>query len=215
MCANSSTQAATGRIRAAARTVGATRRPLLAGKPCSSADGRHSWGQALQKAEQKKRWQQLLEHLPENIRQLWHALGGHEKGRMEDLWRLFEAYGGQTIRVPAAIPAERHHPLLRRLGKRCAGKLVAAFGGTPVYVPRCTSVLTKLRQQEIIETFSWHTARGTSSTAAVASLARRHGISDRQVWKILKKTTSAPSQGYLLQELRDIGPHKENQLNYL
>ncbi|MDD4701830.1 MAG: Mor transcription activator family protein [Desulfovibrio sp.] len=156
----------------------------------------------MQKAEQKKHWQQLLEHLPENIRQIWHALGGHEKGRLEDLWRLLETYGGQTIRVPATIPAERHHPLLRRLGKRCTGKLVAAFGGTPVYVPRCTSVLTKLRQQEIIETFSRHTARGTSSTAAVACLARRHGLSDRQIWNILKKVTSAPAQGYLLHELK-------------
>lgn len=202
MCASSSKPASTGRMRPAGHTASSARRPFLAEKPSSTAGGRYSWGQAMQKADQNKRWQQLLEHLPENIRQIWHALGGNENGRMEDLWRLLETYGGQTIRVPATIPTERHHPLLRRLGKRCAGKLVAAFGGTPLYVPRCTSVLTKLRQREIIETFSRHTSRGTSSTAAVACLARRHGLSDRQIWSILKKITSAPTQGYLLQELK-------------
>ena len=215
MYASSASGAAPACVHSAARTASAAPAPLGQTQRPKASGGRRSWGQALQKAEQKKRWQQLLEHLPENMRQIWHALGGRELGRLDDLWRLLDTYGGQTIRVPAVIPAERHHPLCRRLGKRCAAKLVAAFGGTPLYVPRCSSVLTKLRQQEIIDTFSRHTAQGKSSTAAVASLARRHGLSDRQVWKILKKVASAPAQGHLLHEFKEMGPQKENQNNHL
>lgn len=213
MYTSSAAGAAPARVHSAARNASAAPAPLGKTPRPAASDRRRSWGQALQKADQKKRWQQLLEHLPENMRQIWHALGGQKNGRLDDLWRLLDAYGGQTIRVPSVIPAERHHPLCRRLGKRCAARLIAAFGGTPLYVPRCSSVLTKLRQQEIIETFSRHTAQGKSSTAAVACLARRHGLSDRQVWKILKKVASAPAQGYLLHEFKEMGPQKENQDN--
>lgn len=213
MYASSASGAAQARVHSATSTGSAMPGPLGKTQRPAASGGRRSWGQALQKANQKKRWQQLLEHLPENMRQIWHALGGQEKGRLDDLWRLLDTYGGQTIRVPAVVPAERHHPLCRRLGKRCAARLVTAFGGTPLYVPRCSSVLTKLRQQEIIETFSRHTAQGKSSTAAVACLARRHGVSDRQVWKILKKVASAPAQGYLLHEFKEVGPQKENHDN--
>ena len=187
MYASSASGAAPARVHSAARTASAAPAPLAQTQRPKASGGRRSWGQALQKANQKKRWQQLLEHLPENMRQIWHALGGRELGRLDDLWRLLDTYGGQTIRVPAVIPAERHHPLCRRLGKRCAAKLVAAFGGTPLYVPRCSSVLTKLRQQEIIDTFSRHTAQGKSSTAAVASLARRHGCPIARSGKSSKK----------------------------
>ncbi|SCM73973.1 Mor transcription activator family protein [Desulfovibrio sp. 86] len=215
MYASSACGTAPARVHPAASTANAASPPPGKTQRPTASGGRRAWGQALQKADQKKRWQQLLEHLPENMRQIWHALGGQKNGRLDDLWRLLDTYGGQTIRVPAVLPADRHHPLCRRLGKRCAAKLVTAFGGTPLYVPRCSSVLTKLRQQEIIETFSRHTAQGKSSTAAVSCLARRHGLSDRQVWKILKKVASAPAQGYLLHEFKEMGPQKENQDNHL
>lgn len=215
MYASSACGTAPARVHPAASTASAGSPPPGKTQRPTASGGRRAWGQALQKADQKKRWQQLLEHLPENMRQIWHALGGQKNGRLDDLWRLLDTYGGQTIRVPAVLPADRHHPLCRRLGKRCAAKLVTAFGGTPLYVPRCSSVLTKLRQQEIIETFSRHTAQGKSSTAAVSCLARRHGLSDRQVWKILKKVASAPAQGYLLHEFKEMGPQKENQDNHL
>ena len=56
---------------------------------------------------------------------------------------------------------------------------------------------------DIIENFTRRTRRGSSSTAAVAGLARRHGISDRRVWQILKKEGSAPAQARLLFKLGD------------
>ncbi len=193
---------------ACSRPAASAARPRgsAARRPSSSSE-RQSWGQAMQKAGKERQWRQLLEHLPENVRQIWHALGGHEKGRMEDLWRILQAYGGQSLRVPSSLPTQRHHPLRRRLGTRCTVKLVAAFGGTPLYVPSCAGVLTRLRQREIIESFTRETTRGISSTATVANLARKHGLSDRQIWKILKKTASAPAQGHLLHHLQRMDMH--------
>ena len=63
--------------------------------------------------------------------------------------------------------------------------------------------MTRVRQHEIIKGFSRSTGRGSSSTAAVSSLARRHGVSDRRVWQILKKESSVPPQGKLLLMLGD------------
>lgn len=105
---------------------------------------------------------------------------------------VLHAYGGQDLRVPRQEP-KRDSPLRRRLGLRCLRKLMAAFGGTRVYVPRCNALLGKLRQREIIEGFSRHTGHGLSSTAAVAALAQRHDMSDRRIWQLLKKEASAPA----------------------
>ena len=196
--------------RSTASTVKSPKRPA---RQSSSSNGRQAWGQAMQRAGQEQQWRHLLEHLPENVRQIWHALGGHEKGRMQDLWRILQAYGGQSLCIPSTLPAQRHHPLRRRLGARCTAKLVAAFGGTPLYVPSCARVLTKLRQRNIIELFTRETTRGLSSTAAVGNLARKHGLSDRQVWNILKKTASAPAQGRLLHDLQTPDMHAKNTHN--
>lgn len=141
------------------------------------ARGRDSWGHALRLSQEEREWEEILLHLPNNVRQLW---------------RVLHAYGGQDLRVPRQEP-KRDSPL-RRLGLRCLRKLMAAFGGTRVYVPRCNALLGELRQREIIEGFSRHTGHGLSSTAAVAALAQRHDMSDRRIWQILKKEASAPAR---------------------
>lgn len=167
------------------------------GRPARARD-RDAWGHALRLSEEERHWLELLDHLPENARQLWEALKS-----VPELRRVLHCYGGCNLRVPRTIPGDRNHPLRRRLGLRCLRKLMAAFGGTCIYVPRCNALLGRLRQREIIETFSRHTTHGTSSTAAVASLAQRHGMSDRRIWQILKKEASAPSTARVLYHLGD------------
>ena len=98
----------------------------------------------------------------------------------------------QDLRVPRQEP-KRDSPL-RRLGLRCLRKLMPAFGGTRVYVPRCNALLGKLRQREIIEGFSRHTGHGGRAAQAVAALAQRHDMSDRRIWQLLKKEASAPAR---------------------
>jgi len=157
-----------------------------------------AWGHALHMAETEEQWRELINHLPDNARQIWRALND-----MKQFWGVLHAFGGQCIRVPRNVPKDRTHPLRKTLGLKCLRKLMATFGGTSLYVPRCTAIMTRLRQHEIVKGFSRSTGRGSSSTSAVSSLARRHGVSDRRVWQILKKESSVPPQAKLLLMLGD------------
>ena len=153
-------------------------------------------GEGTPAADAARHWQEVLPHLPENARLLWHALQD-----MNMLWRVLRTCGGQSLRIPRRMPAEQS-PLYRALGGQILARLLPWLGGTSIYVPRCEALLCKLRQYEIITTFSRQTAQGQSSTAAVALLARRHGLSDRRIWQILKKSIAAPPQPGALALLR-------------
>lgn len=157
-------------------------------------------------AAEEDLWRALLPHLPETARLLQEALGG-----MRPFWRLLHNYGGQSLRVPSREPCAEH-PLCQTLGVGAVRGLIAMFGGTSVYVPRCSSLLNRLRQHEIITAFSQSTSRGTSSVTAVAQLAKRYNLSDRRIWQILKKTPSLPPQGQMLRRLASVAktPHTAN-----
>lgn len=94
------------------------------GRPARARD-RDAWGHALRLSEEERHWLELLDHLPENARQLWEALKS-----VPELRRVLHCYGGCNLRVPRTIPGDRNHPLRRRLCLRCLRKLMAAFGGT-------------------------------------------------------------------------------------
>lgn len=168
-------------------------------KPAASRQDRQvrgAWGRALRLAEEERQWRELARHLPESARLIWDILD-HPR----QFQRVLHLYGGQNLHVPRRLPDPRH-PLRRSLGTSCLRKLMAAFGGTSLYVPRCEALFQKMRQHDIIDDFSRSTRQGVSSTAAVAGLARRHGISERRVWQTLKKDGSAPPQARLLHSLR-------------
>ncbi len=169
--------------------------PTPRGRP-RQGDG--SWGRALQLADEDRLWRELLTHLPDNARLLWEALRD-----MRQFRRVLHVFGGQNLKIPQTPPGERTHRLCRKLGMRCLRKLVTAFGGTYLYVPRCDALMNQLRQHDIIEDFTRATRQGCSSTSAVSRLARRHGISDRRIWQILKKEGSAPAQARVLYRLGD------------
>ena len=71
---------------------------------------RDSWGHALRLSQEEREWEEILLHLPNNVRQLWDALRDTRQ-----LWRVLHAYGGQDLRVPRQEP-KRDSPLRRRLG---------------------------------------------------------------------------------------------------
>ncbi|MDO5484180.1 MAG: Mor transcription activator family protein [Desulfovibrionaceae bacterium] len=166
-------------------------------KPSASAAGRSTWGQALRRAEEERRLRESVALLPENAQRIWEALGD-----ARHLWRVLHACGGPSLRVPKRLPDEGH-PLCRLLGRPCLRKLIAVFGGTQLYVPRCEALLGKLRQREIIAAFSRSTGRGVSSTAAVAALARRYSLSDRRIWQILKQEAPLPASAGVVRRLRE------------
>ena len=157
-----------------------------------------SWAHARNRDDEEYQWTELIDHLPENVRIIWRTVND-----LRQFWRLLHAFGGQSIRVPRNLPRDKGHALRKKLGVACLRKLMAVYGGTNIYVPRCTALMNRLRQRNIIKDFSHSTRRGSSSTAAVASLARRHGISDRRVWQILKKENSVPPHARLIFRLGD------------
>ena len=166
--------------------------PAASGAPAR----RRRQGRAGDRDEEVRQWEELLPHLPEGARQLWAALDDLDRFK-----RVLTAYGGRTLRIPAAVPPPGHR-LRRDLGAVCTERLVARYGGTELYVPTCRAVLGRLRQQEIIRDFSRAAGRGMSSVNAVSALAGRYGLSDRRIWQILKTTASAPRGAQALRRLR-------------
>lgn len=133
-------------------------------------------------------WDSLLPLLPESVRLLRQVLEDDAA-----LPRLLEHCGGLTLRIPRRFPAEGH--LLRALLPEPAlRRLLGAYGGTCLYIPRCARLARQVRQRDLLGAFSRHTAAGTSSNAEVRFLARRYGITDRRVWQLLKQEAELPAR---------------------
>ena len=76
---------------------------------------------------------------------------------------LIRAKGGTSFSVPLGITLrgqEQREKLVQIIGREQATKLIGRYGGTTLY----------------------------SERALVSVLAVRHGLSDRQIWRILKKS---------------------------
>lgn len=133
-------------------------------------------------------WDSLLPLLPESVRLLRQVLEDDAA-----LHRLLEHCGGLTLRIPRRFPSEGH--LLRALlPEPVLRRLLGAYGGTCLYIPRCARLARQVRQRELLGAFSRHTAAGTSSNAEVRFLARRYGITDRRVWQLLKQEAELPDK---------------------
>jgi len=112
---------------------------------------------------------ELIEHLPSTLVQVVEAIG------IEDTMRVVDAFGGCRVYVPMQL--EGKHLLVTTLGRRLADQLVAHFGGEPLEIPRCLVALRAIRDAEI------RSAR--EEGALPRDLARKHGLTERQVYSIL------------------------------
>lgn len=90
---------------------------------------------------------------------------------------LVRAYGGQSLYVPEQY--DETHPLTRIVGHENAVALMQHFGRERIYVPQCRLALNVQRNIEISRRYEG----GTS----VRELAQEHGLSERQIWSILKR----------------------------
>ena len=133
------------------------------------------WSTACNKGDEEYQWTELIEHLPDNVRIIWRAVND-----LRQFWRLLHAFGGQSIRVPRILPKSKGHALRKNLGVACLRKLMAVFGGTNIYVPRCTALVNLLRQRNIIKIFH---------TLPVAALAAR------LLWQIWRAATVYQTAG--------------------
>ena len=92
----------------------------------------------------------------------------------ESAQALGERYGGTYLSVPRHYRAD--HPLVLLLGADAATRLIDRYGGLRVYI--ATSAARDRRNDEL--------RRGHQAGASVAVLAREYGMSERQVWRIIR-----------------------------
>lgn len=104
---------------------------------------------------------------------------------------LIRALGGRTVTFSKGKRAEgqaQYEFIVEITGREAADTLSEHFDGTPVYIPRCAKVLRTERDRRIIEEYDAAT-RQVSGRTAVAAIAERHCMTDRNVYRILTATT--------------------------
>lgn len=107
---------------------------------------------------------------------------------------LVENYGGLTLRIPRGA-TERGRALIddmaRLIGQPAADALVQRYAGTALTVPSCKLALLKARDAALFEDRRVLTAEGLSERALVQCLALRYHLTERYVWRLLKKPVPA------------------------
>ena len=102
---------------------------------------------------------------------------------------LIRAKGGTSFSVPIGVTKrgqENREKLAQIVGADEATKLMGRYGGKTLYVPTCHQAFVDTRNRKINIERDELAKEGLSERALVAILARRHGLSDRQIWRILK-----------------------------
>ncbi|WP_260466783.1 Mor transcription activator family protein [Pandoraea apista] len=124
----------------------------------------------------------VKDELPEFVKLLIRVVG------MEATIKLIKRLGGTTLLVAKrrSRQGEASYELLAEvIGSEAADRMTAHFGGDLLYIPNCANAIRLLRDRSIRADFDGLT-REHSAIAAVVKLAQRTGLSDRQIWRILK-----------------------------
>jgi hypothetical protein len=131
-----------------------------------------------------------VEHLlPEAIQTLIRLIG------LSASVRLVEQLGGTTFPIAlrkSRLGEIRYEALSEVVGPDAADAITKHFGGDSLYIPRCAAALRELMHRQIRSDFDGMT-REHSAIHAVNQLALRYRMSDRHVWRLLKRVDlSAP-----------------------
>lgn len=112
-----------------------------------------------------------IEDLPDTLAQVAEVI------QLPATLRLVEHFGGSRVYVP--MKASQGHPLIRLIGASRASALCARFGGQHINVAHLVHRQLRTRDEEI--------QRGRASGLSARELARRFGISERQVYRALHR----------------------------
>lgn len=99
------------------------------------------------------------------------------------MWTVWEAHGGTHLHVPAH--AGPGHPLFELLGPD-ACRLTEAFGGETLHIPKADAARRAVRNALI--------RRDRSGGQPLNRIARRYGLSERQINSILDHRHDAMAQ---------------------
>ncbi|MEF9402678.1 MULTISPECIES: Mor transcription activator family protein [Ralstonia solanacearum species complex] len=124
---------------------------------------------------------ETLALLPPVIRELVDLIG------FEATMALVRAFGGLVIWVPKGVQSvgSTYEAISEVIGAEATDLLIRRYGGDRISIARCQQMMTVERWRRIIADFE----RGDSA----AEIARRHRITERAVWIILKKPVPAVS----------------------
>lgn len=127
--------------------------------------------------------------LPESAQLLVDLIGLHRT------LKLVDAFGGTTFPVAlkkTRLGEARYDMLAEVLGVDAANILTNHFGGDLLYIPLCKNALRELFYRQLRAEFDQMT-KENSAIQAVVTLANRYRMSDRHIWRILKKQNN---EGY-------------------
>lgn len=118
----------------------------------------------------------------------------------EGLNKLVQERGGTSFRVPLGMTQRgraQTEALAAILGDEGVRRLVGRFGGAMLYVPGFRQARVDRRDQCINRQRDELAREGVGERELVRLLALRHELSDRQIWRILKKTVVIPEHSGL------------------
>jgi hypothetical protein len=95
--------------------------------------------------------------------------------------RLIDIYGGDLLYIPQC---HLDHPITDALGEHAARLLCERFGGSRLLIP--------LGQQFALETRNKAIRADRAARVPVATIAKRHHLSIRQVYNVLESPPAAP-----------------------
>ncbi len=90
---------------------------------------------------------------------------------------LVKHFGGLVVDVPKHRDGQTHQRIEEVIGPEAAGLLVEKFGGSPLYVAKMQAAGLAARNRQIRAAYD--------AKVDVATLARKHDLSERQIWNIL------------------------------
>jgi len=111
-----------------------------------------------------------LSRLPGSMRALVELMGSAAA------LRLVELRGGVRLCVPRVASAG--HWLAEHIGLEALERLVETYAGEELEIPRCVAALRAARDREIA---------AQAGERSVAELARRYGMTERGVRKVLRR----------------------------
>jgi Mor family transcriptional regulator len=144
-----------------------------------------------------------VEHLlPDSLQTLIRVIG------MPTALLLVKRCPGTTVDVPkrqSRLGEIGYEKLSELVGAEVVDRMVQHFGGDRLYIPKCNQAMREQIARAIRREFDQMTARECCATQAVSRLAVRYLLSDRHIWRVLKRTDKMPQEA-------DSKPVKQGEL---
>lgn len=127
-----------------------------------------------------------VSHLPESAQRLVALIG------LPAAVLLIERHGGKELAL--YVRGESVKRLAASIGDAATDALLRYFGSEPFNVPRCTSALKAVRNTNMQTEYDRLTTveRTHSGREAVHHLVEVYGLTERQIWRILKTIPIMP-----------------------